>query len=417
MIDPGSSQVSSRRRRNHRYGNSRDTDTSGDASQCKSCPEEKDRICSLTQVGMTSGDVSPKSPCVTRGLGLTEAALFELCDIVRAGLVGDNSPPETATESITTFLEAAAIDEMCSIPTIPLGTIRKTRLDKLLIDILSPENHIDAGPSYPWTHVETAQRLQRQWRARFRERFFDLDQSRYRALSKTGALRGVTFCNVVEPDGDLWQAAACNSLSEGEGNPQYEPGSDGIVDSTVERVTKGPQGVTALPLLSGSERLCSPFGSVKYAREGKLSEMHLCLISQVGKQIRILRGHRLRSPLAPRAGVRYDGWYIICQYGQKFNEETGLSRVEITLERASGQRPFDDVAKVPRPSQLDDWHLYEKYEGEIIRQRRGEQGFLDWKRAKAEETMDLEQWRQALELGKDLKLAKPSRSTRSMVGN
>ena len=93
---------------------------------------------------MASGTVSPKSPCVTRLLGLTEAALFELCDIVRAGLISGDTP-ETATESITDFLEAATIDELRGIPTIGLSTIRKTRLDKLLIDMLNPENHIDAG--------------------------------------------------------------------------------------------------------------------------------------------------------------------------------------------------------------------------------------------------------------------------------
>ncbi|GJN77414.1 hypothetical protein PLIIFM63780_000905 [Purpureocillium lilacinum] len=172
---------------------------------------------------MASGTVSPKSPCVTRLLGLTEAALFELCDIVRAGLISGDTP-ETATESITDFLEAATIDELRGIPTIGLSTIRKTRLDKLLIDMLNPENHIDAGPSYPWTHLEIAQGLQRQWRARFRERFFDLDQSRYRALRETGPLRGVTFRDVVEVDGDLWHVPVCNPHSEGEEALQHEPG-------------------------------------------------------------------------------------------------------------------------------------------------------------------------------------------------
>ena len=73
--------------------------------------------------------------------------------------------------------------------------------------------------------------------------------------------------------------------------------------------------------------------------------------------------------------------------------------------------------KVPKPSQLDDWHLYQTLEGEVIRQRRGEQAFLEWKRTKVEETIDLEQWRQALEVGKELELAKPNGNAHSMVGN
>lgn len=86
---------------------------------------------------------------------------------------------------------------------------------------------------------------------------------------------------------------------------------DGIVDSAIERPTRGIYGATALPLLSGREDVCSPTGIVKYTREGKLSDMHLSLISQVGTQIRILRGHGLKSRLAPRAGVRYDGLYAL----------------------------------------------------------------------------------------------------------
>lgn len=82
---------------------------------------------------------------------------------------------------------------------------------------------------------------------------------------------------------------------------------DGIVGSASEKPTKGIYGVTALPLLSGREDVCSPPETVKYMREGQLSDMHLSLISKVGTQIRILRGYCLKSPLAPKAGIRYDG--------------------------------------------------------------------------------------------------------------
>ncbi|KAL7912869.1 PUA-like domain-containing protein [Trichoderma velutinum] len=112
-------------------------------------------------------------------------------------------------------------------------------------------------------------------------------------------------------------------------------------------------------------------------REAKLSETHVSLISCVGTQIRILRGHRLRSPLSPKAGIRYDGLYIIRRYSHKQNLQTRLHRTIITLERISGQPNIADLAKVPRPSQVDDWLLFEKFEGEMIRQHHGEQSFLD----------------------------------------
>lgn len=81
----------------------------------------------------------------------------------------------------------------------------------------------------------------------------------------------------------------------------------------------------------------------------------------------------------------------------------------LTLERVKGQRAVQEIVKIPRPSQLDDWQLYEKYEGEMVKQTGGDRGFLDWKMAKAQERMDLEQWRRTMHLGLELNLAKLSK--------
>ncbi|KAF4585661.1 hypothetical protein GQ602_004966 [Ophiocordyceps camponoti-floridani] len=181
---------------------------------------------------------------------------------------------------------------------------------------------------------------------------------------------------------------------------------DGIVDSVLERPTCGPYYVTALPLLSGREVLDSHSGATthRYTRLGQLPDMHLSLLSQVGTPIRILRGYCLRSPLAPKAGIRYDGLYSIRQYGLKLDDETGLYRVVLTLERVPGQRPMVEVVTIPLPSQIDDWQLFEKYEADMVRQKRGEQAFVEWKTAKAEERVNLAQWRRAMELGSELRL-------------
>lgn len=85
----------------------------------------------------------------------------------------------------------------------------------------------------------------------------------------------------------------------------------------------------------------------------------------------------------------------------------------LTLERVPGQRSLAELARVPRPSQLDDWQLYETYEGEMVRQRRGEQAFVEWKTTKAEERTGLERWRLALELGAELKLEREARAARA----
>lgn len=84
---------------------------------------------------------------------------------------------------------------------------------------------------------------------------------------------------------------------------------DGIVACPVEQPTKGRYAITTLPLLTGKEELLRDNGPdvVKYIRKGRSSDMHIPLISQVGRRIRILRGYRLKSLYAPVAGVRYDG--------------------------------------------------------------------------------------------------------------
>lgn len=82
---------------------------------------------------------------------------------------------------------------------------------------------------------------------------------------------------------------------------------DGIVDSNREKPTKGKYGVAALPLLTGQEDIDYDDGAIRYVRQGRIADIHVSLISQVGATFRILRGYHLRSPFAPKAGIRYDG--------------------------------------------------------------------------------------------------------------
>lgn len=49
----------------------------------------------------------------------------------------------------------------------------------------------------------------------------------------------------------------------------------------------------------------------------------------------------------------------------------------LTLERVGDQRPIEDILNIPRPSELDDWDLYQKYESELIKQKKGDKACLD----------------------------------------
>ncbi|KAI0480465.1 hypothetical protein GGR56DRAFT_626219 [Xylariaceae sp. FL0804] len=231
-----------------------------------------------------------------------------------------------------------------------------------------------------------------------------LDQHRCAVLVQGGRLKDVSFDSSLSYDLGKWQTKVNCPMSELENNQQFEAGHwwlnitcagrDGIVASSFEKSTKGRYGISALPLLTGQEELVRP-NVFKYTRQGRLSDMHIALISQVGRQIRILRGYRLKSIFAPQAGVRYDGLFTITQYGFKLDDVTNTYRLELTIEQAANQKPMEQLRAVPKPSQLDDWNLYEKLEGDKIKVLQGEATYLEWKLKRQEEEIDREDWKRA----------------------
>ncbi|KAF9872629.1 hypothetical protein CkaCkLH20_09808 [Colletotrichum karsti] len=337
----------------------------------------------------------------------TKEELLELCDSVRTCLSRERSLGPDA-DKIQSLLERALKDELRHTPSLDFETLQYARLDKLLSDILDPAHRPSPIPLRFRADMAVAESLQKMWRTRFRDQYFSIDQVRQRSLSVGGEMRDISFTPEGQDPLESWtvQYSCREPVSELEGNQKFEPGHwwlnlacahrDGIIGTAIEKPTKGKYGVTALPLLTGREEHVR--GNLyRYVREGRLSDMHVSLLTQVGTQIRILRGYRLKSVIAPQAGVRYDGLYIIRQYGNKLDATTDKYRLELLIERVDGQKSFDAVQQVPRPSQMDDWQTFKKVEAETIRQRKGDDGLLDFKLLKEEERIDREHWRRASE--------------------
>ena len=83
-----------------------------------------------------------------------------------------------------------------------------------------------------------------------------------------------------------------------------------------------PNIATALLLTHSSEELLHPFDGSRLRYHHIVHEpnaISLChtLASDTPKHVRVLRSHRLQSPLAPKAGVRYDGLFSVKGYGLK----------------------------------------------------------------------------------------------------
>lgn len=85
--------------------------------------------------------------------------------------------------------------------------------------------------------------------------------------------------------------------------------------------------------------------------------------------------------------------YIIRQYGTRLDLVTSTHKLELKLERVKDQKPIDSLKKIPRPSQLDDWKLYEKLEGDKIKLTEGEASYLEWTLQREQERIDREDWK------------------------
>lgn len=94
--------------------------------------------------------------------------------------------------------------------------------------------------------------------------------------------------------------------------------------------------------------------------------------------------------------------YKIKNYSHVFDIVERKHRLEVTLERLAGQDIID--VQVPRPSQMDDWHLFEKHEVEVVKQRKGDHGYNEFKLLKEEEKHTRERWRQSADFRASLTL-------------
>ena len=79
---------------------------------------------------------------------------------------------------------------------------------------------------------------------------------------------------------------------------------------------------TALLLTNKAEELLWPFDGTRLTyhhtpHEPNATSLCQTLNSDTSKHVRVLRSYKLQSPLAPNAGIRYDGLYLLQGYGLK----------------------------------------------------------------------------------------------------
>ncbi|KAK3682689.1 hypothetical protein B0T22DRAFT_292187 [Podospora appendiculata] len=354
-----------------------------------------DTAFSYTRHGVASIEFDHKSLCC-------------LSDAVR-GAIAASGLFDCNLDTLGYFLDRALVEETLDNPTISFETIKNARLDKLLADIINCAERGTIGSAASFELASAAEALQRSWRSRYRGECFMIDEIRTIELATSGRLKGVSFVDPAvakTPTGSLWTAVEVHPYASEEsvGNLGFALRSwwlniacahrDGLVAHEDEMPTiRSVEDSSVLPLLTGREEITG-VEATNYIATGPYKKIHGRLVSKVGKLIHVLRGYELRSEYAPVAGLRYDGLWKITRHSHRFDNTIREYKFELGLKRVPRHAiPWQMTLKTPTPSQLDDWHLFEKLEVEKIRQSNGEHSALARKIEKDQERMEREQWR------------------------
>ncbi|KAL9580212.1 MAG: hypothetical protein Q9203_006394 [Teloschistes exilis] len=134
----------------------------------------------------------------------------------------------------------------------------------------------------------------------------------------------------------------------------------GIVDNVQYHITADEEVAYAIALTLDTERDSFQVESFSYAPHSSDSGIFKLMATINGEQrkvVRVLRSWKLRSPLAPSAGLRYDGLYRVAGYSVKLENDSW--RYVFHMKREDDQESLEKVLTIPNADQLDDWEDYE----------------------------------------------------------
>lgn len=160
---------------------------------------------------------------------------------------------------------------------------------------------------------------------------------------------------------------------------------DGIIDETAHGITADEHGAYAIVLTGscetdlGRERDIRYMAAVDDPGVWRLTKTMLREDAEE-KVVRVLRSWRLRSKIAPRAGLRYDGLYVShfsrkphmrCPKTQCYHSYRVTSfsvhlsppntwHTAFTLSRIDAQPSLLPALHIPTSDQLDDWRDYQR---------------------------------------------------------
>ena len=152
------------------------------------------------------------------------SSLLSLCDSVRRSLASNQSLGADSAK-LTQTLEGFLSNEVHLTPTVSYDTIVRARLDKLITEILNPLNQRPILSGDHFVAIKAAEALQKSWKLRFKEKYFETDELRNRSLMADGCLRDIEFVSVAT-DGSsaVWKARTVEQTPVIGGDPQFPVG-------------------------------------------------------------------------------------------------------------------------------------------------------------------------------------------------
>lgn len=141
---------------------------------------------------------------------------------------------------------------------------------------------------------------------------------------------------------------------------------DGIIDETSWGITADEHGAYAIVIKGNEESTTATDGLIRYSTSGSdpgVIKLTRTILSNVRGVVRVLRSWKLQSPLAPVAGLRYDGLYRVVGYGVTLSQNQAKKdewKYSFLLRREPYQTSIKEALVHPIADELDDWNDYQQ---------------------------------------------------------
>ncbi|SLM41364.1 SRA-YDG [Lasallia pustulata] len=335
--------------------------------------------------------ISPKSLFVNQKGSLTPQALQYWARWIR-----DVFAPILARESYTSLGENNLSNFLLFFAglrytTVTVDCLRNSRIHSALAHI------VEQNMMWPDWIVHEAQELLQDWE----KELGSLRSIRADLWGPGGRLEGVTelewqdiilwpdlFSGRSSSDGETParnKSIGSEAAKKGEGSPApyvfghngasvgawwIHPAAayrDGVIHGSTNGITADRNGAYAILMTDGEEVKTGRHDVIKYkALQSDPGRFKLMQGVPTRNPVRVLRTWRLKSPWAPKGGLRYDGLYRVVGYSVRLT--TDRTRVDswhytFELHRHLDQRPFEKLLQHPCADEMDDWNDYQKLKG------------------------------------------------------